>query len=384
MTSTTYPRYYGSDEDSAEWSSDPAPRRKRRNTRTTKKKSSITSNASESQTKSKVKKPGRKPLDKVTVLPSDPKLKRKAQNRAAQRAFRERKEKFVTELQEQIRQIQEEREEREKKLTTENEELRKELEKLREENSILKDSNVAAINFSDKSSPVPLVSPPVTDDQAFSSSAESSPDLYGSSPLSNDPLSDYYSEKSLSETELSPFNGAIPTERYNQFSDFTGFASIPTDQNTVPLADDKTDLFFPDYRTSSNDNDFMIQNDTLPSLFGSDIDLFGLNSPAPLFSSELDPMFSEQMQAIAEQNCTNCTSNNNKKPYKASFVEALRRAKGAGRRLDQVTQEVKENCPDFNLDSLCEDLRRKITFDSGHILSDAEVELYIECMQRNN
>lgn len=150
------------------------------------------------------------------------------------------------------------------------------------------------------------------------------------------------------------------------------------------MTDDKVDLFFPDYRTSSNDNDFMIQNDTLPSLFGSDIDLFGLGSPAPLFSSELDPMLSEQMQALAEQNCTNCTSHSNKKPCKASFVEALKRAKGAGRRLDQVTQEVKEKCPDFNLDSLCEDLRRKITFDSGHILSDAEVELYIECMQRNN
>lgn len=36
MTSTTYSRYYESDDDSAEWNSDPAPRRKRRNTRTSK------------------------------------------------------------------------------------------------------------------------------------------------------------------------------------------------------------------------------------------------------------------------------------------------------------------------------------------------------------
>ncbi|KAI8086414.1 uncharacterized protein BX664DRAFT_157211 [Halteromyces radiatus] len=71
---------------------------------------------------------------------SDPKNKRKAQNRAAQRAFRERKEKHVVELQERIRQLEEEKSTKEVDLETENAKLKDELEKLRQENYALKDA----------------------------------------------------------------------------------------------------------------------------------------------------------------------------------------------------------------------------------------------------
>ncbi|KAI9301308.1 hypothetical protein BJ944DRAFT_243396 [Cunninghamella echinulata] len=73
------------------------------------------------------KKPGRKPN------PASPSL-RKAQNRAAQRAFRERKERHMRELETAIKQIREQRD----KLFIENEQLKSDSEILRSENWYLK------------------------------------------------------------------------------------------------------------------------------------------------------------------------------------------------------------------------------------------------------
>ncbi|KAG1151550.1 hypothetical protein G6F37_004154 [Rhizopus arrhizus] len=73
------------------------------------------------------KKPGRKPN------PASPAL-RKAQNRAAQRAFRERKERHMRELEVAIKEIKEQRD----KLHTENEHLKADSEILRSENWYLK------------------------------------------------------------------------------------------------------------------------------------------------------------------------------------------------------------------------------------------------------
>ncbi|KAI9263321.1 hypothetical protein BDA99DRAFT_64873 [Phascolomyces articulosus] len=73
------------------------------------------------------KKPGRKPN------PASPAL-RKAQNRAAQRAFRERKEKHLRELEVAIKQVREQRD----KLHNENEQLKSENDILKSENWYLK------------------------------------------------------------------------------------------------------------------------------------------------------------------------------------------------------------------------------------------------------
>ncbi|KAI9497307.1 hypothetical protein BDB00DRAFT_805912 [Zychaea mexicana] len=73
------------------------------------------------------KKPGRKPN------PASPAL-RKAQNRAAQRAFRERKERHLRELETAVKQIREQRD----KLQAENEQFRQDSDILRSENWYLK------------------------------------------------------------------------------------------------------------------------------------------------------------------------------------------------------------------------------------------------------
>ncbi|CAG8554127.1 3239_t:CDS:2, partial [Ambispora leptoticha] len=79
------------------------------------------------------KKPGRKPL---TNTPSS---KRKAQNRAAQRAFRERKERYVKELETKIKDL----ESQTAKTTHENAQLKSLVEQLQAENYFLKQSTFA-------------------------------------------------------------------------------------------------------------------------------------------------------------------------------------------------------------------------------------------------
>ncbi|KAJ3396104.1 DNA-binding transcription factor yap1 [Lobulomyces angularis] len=82
------------------------------------------------------KKPGRKPTQ------IDPSNKRTAQNRAAQRAFRERKEKYLSDLETKVRELEEANKlskgESTLKLIQENKQLKETIENLRTENSMLK------------------------------------------------------------------------------------------------------------------------------------------------------------------------------------------------------------------------------------------------------
>ncbi|CEP15633.1 hypothetical protein [Parasitella parasitica] len=87
------------------------------------------------------KKPGRKPMadeDSLSDPDQDPKVKRKAQNRAAQRAFRERKERYVKELEIKIKQVQDAHLVATAHLIRENQQLRAIIYRLESENNALK------------------------------------------------------------------------------------------------------------------------------------------------------------------------------------------------------------------------------------------------------
>ncbi|KAJ3199956.1 hypothetical protein HK099_002949 [Clydaea vesicula] len=90
----------------------------------------------EEQTKQK-KKPGRKPTQ------NDPANKRTAQNRAAQRAFRERKEKYLFDLEAKVKELEEANKlsnfENALNLIQENKQLKETIKNLKSENSMLKD-----------------------------------------------------------------------------------------------------------------------------------------------------------------------------------------------------------------------------------------------------
>ncbi|ORZ06930.1 hypothetical protein BCR42DRAFT_426733 [Absidia repens] len=85
--------------------------------------------------------PGRKPLTEEEIKKSDtdPKSKRKAQNRVAQRAFRERRVNYVKELEDRIKILEESQQGQstDKKIMEENRELKKIIQQLQMENAIL-------------------------------------------------------------------------------------------------------------------------------------------------------------------------------------------------------------------------------------------------------
>ncbi|CAO3687165.1 unnamed protein product [Umbelopsis ramanniana] len=89
------------------------------------------------------RKPGRKPMANTPTPASvDPKQKRKAQNRAAQRAFRERKEKYVKELEDRIAELETSQQNPQANssvtLEKENQQLKELVQKLEAENYLLK------------------------------------------------------------------------------------------------------------------------------------------------------------------------------------------------------------------------------------------------------
>ncbi|CAO3600124.1 unnamed protein product [Absidia cylindrospora] len=347
------------------------------------------------------KRPGRKPLEKAGTsdLTLDPKQKRKAQNRAAQRAFRERKEKHVSELQERIRELEEMTSKTDANLVEENNKLKEQLKKLEEENYALKDAKFT-FQF------------PLSDQQNSNatSSPTTSPSSSSSPANSTDLQDDPSGGSSSSSTEQSPLSLAqeddsdtpIPKSSTNLqgASAFASFGSIPASQDfdflAVPgggngsinsstspydfkeLFQNKGDLFTehraPAPATTAIDelfsDDFTVDNNTgLPALFGGSDDLFGFTSQqqeqhGPLlldtFYMPSDPVPRPHLR-------------------KETLEASLQRSRHEGRPAFEIHQQIK-NCPDFDLDGLCSDLKEKASCsESKYVLSEYDVEAYLNC-----
>ncbi|KAI8882553.1 hypothetical protein K501DRAFT_285777 [Backusella circina FSU 941] len=231
----------------------------------------------EDNKKIETKKLGRKPYDKPIDV-SDPNFKRKAQNRAAQRAFRERKEKYITEMQEQINQLKQEKKEREDELLIENIRLKKEVESLKQENQHLRNA--------------------------------------------------YNSRFDLNKIPPQP---PIDTAR-------------------------------------------QVEVKRLPSLFGNEVDLYSADNPALFANARVEQEEEEEPTNIlqcAPENIKSCTG---------KVLAVLEKARG--RRICQVRQQLKSYCPEFDFDVLCERLKGKVSVDTGHILTDKDVDIYIDFIEQ--
>ncbi|KAK4242032.1 hypothetical protein C8A03DRAFT_40601 [Achaetomium macrosporum] len=84
--------------------------------------------------------------------------RRKAQNRAAQRAFRERKERHVKELESRLQQLEQAQQE----AVSENEKLRRDLQKITTENEILRATSIAAANAGSPAAAAPTTTGPMS------------------------------------------------------------------------------------------------------------------------------------------------------------------------------------------------------------------------------
>jgi len=178
------------------------------------------------------KRPGRKPLDPSKLEnTNDPKQKRKAQNRAAQRAFRDRKERYVSELEEKIAELEEEKKDWAGRLAKETSSLKKRVEELEAENYALKGT---AFTFD-----FPL------------EKARASATQFGAGSPPKDSESDSLSSPSFSRDSSNPFESNSETN--------SNAHSPPSLEEDSPGSTHKDSLFSTSFSESSsspfNDND---------------------------------------------------------------------------------------------------------------------------------
>ncbi|CAO3632810.1 unnamed protein product [Cunninghamella blakesleeana] len=396
------------------------------------------------------KRPGRKPLDKTltsTELALDPKQKRKAQNRAAQRAFRERKEKHVSELQERIKELEELASKNDEDLIQENKRLKEQLRLLEEENYALKDAKFTFefplnnnSNTSTSTSPTTTnISSPTTTVNASSHHASFSSTTSPTSNNNNDQQDDL-SGNSSSCTEQSPLSmgqeedSDTPVTKTPSFQDdpstFLTFGSIAPSQDFDFLAvpggggiggDEKNnnssydvkklfqgkDDLFTGYRAPSSADEFaaddFLLDGGLPALFGSDdTNLFGfstsnnltsptdtlINTPATATIATSSSLFSSPLQQ--ENNNNNNLMFSLDQFYvpseghikKEELEASLYQAKENGVRAYEVQKQLTQ-IPDFNLDSLCDELKKKACCsESKYVLTQHDVESYLKCFDQ--
>jgi hypothetical protein len=130
----------------------------------------------QNQTEAALRRVGRKPVTSEDEDSDDPKNKRKAQNRAAQRAFRERKENHVRLLEERVKELEKSSAEKSTELQLENKMLKEMITKLQTENATLLSSFSYPLStnqsFEERPQKVARASSPQFD--SFSSTASTS------------------------------------------------------------------------------------------------------------------------------------------------------------------------------------------------------------------
>lgn len=283
--------------------------------------------------------------------PLDPKQKRKEQNRAAQRAFRERKERHVQELQERIRQL-EEASASHSDLIRENNLLKEQVKKLQEENYALKGTQFT-FQYPLHENDFKLVTSNNTEKSHYSLSSNSSIKSSSSSSEHDSPQSN-------------PQDNGFNVTSQSEQSSFEHLFAPPENTDfltqSLPVNDIKAPVYnFTDYRVPPSAADsFLLQNDTLPPLFGADVDLFGLSGPAPL---------NETFETVERPSC------------KSQVLETLQQVKGQPVRVGELQQRVQTYCPDFSLDQLCEDMKKKASC-KDHVLTEKEVDCIINYIEK--
>ncbi|KAI7897364.1 uncharacterized protein EV154DRAFT_557672 [Mucor mucedo] len=342
------------------------------------------------QTTTAPKRAGRKPLDKSQTAESslDPKQKRKAQNRAAQRAFRDRKEKHVAELQARIDELEAINATKDQDLVQENEELKKKLQELQQENYALKGAQFTfefpvtagvkdeheTTNTASAAAVAAAMEPYHT--TTTSGSSMSSGNSYSGEDAQHSPLSNEEDSNSADTPVNDVFSANEPMQfglihqQQQQQPDNLDFLAVTGDAYTGDLFHGKDDLF-QDYRVPPND-DFLFANEDLTSLFGGNNELFGFNNNQFSFNSQFGL---PETPATRRFMCPD--------DKKKLLVEKLKKGQQEGKYIYQVHQELQASCPDFDLDSLCSELKKKaVCSQSQYPLTDYDVDAFVKCLDR--
>ncbi|ORE10532.1 hypothetical protein BCV72DRAFT_301708 [Rhizopus microsporus var. microsporus] len=176
---------------------------------------------------------GRKPVTSEDEDSDDPKSKRKAQNRAAQRAFRERKENHVRLLEEKVKELEKLNAEQSTELQKENKMLKEMITKLQTENAALLSSFSYPLSNSvtqDEERPQKIVraSSPISHFDSFSSTASTS--------------STSHTPEATNVNDILGLDTSLPSSALLDHSELFGHASL----DGIFTADPKQfDFFYP-------------------------------------------------------------------------------------------------------------------------------------------
>ncbi|KAI7907116.1 uncharacterized protein BX663DRAFT_494882 [Cokeromyces recurvatus] len=399
------------------------------------------------QTSTTPKRVGRKPIDNSEIpdVPLDPKQKRKAQNRAAQRAFRDRKEKHLAELQARIEELEALNATKNEDLIKENQQLREQLKRLQEENYALKGAQFTfefpisgSINKMLTSTlpitnttmtagtPSGIPSTPITVSSNNTSSDINYDDLNNLYPMTTSGSSmsssnSYSGEDNSSSTEqhspdtnnqtheddstsadtpitsnplFSPEPiqfGLIQPPMASNALDFLAVTDVTdgignglTTVNNFPTGDlfhGKDDLFTSYTLPANNTNDnFLFTNEDLSALFGANEDLFNFNTNINDNNNNNNNNVSLSLNTqfgLPETPTTRRLNLTSEK--KQLLIQQIKKGQEEGKYVHQIHQEIKEKCPDFDLDGLCDDLKKKAQCSSGaYPLTDHEVDAFVK------
>ncbi|KAI8372567.1 hypothetical protein EDC96DRAFT_499819 [Choanephora cucurbitarum] len=347
------------------------------------------------------KRAGRKPLEKSATAEAslDPKQKRKAQNRAAQRAFRDRKEKHVAELQARIAELEALNAKKDEDLVKENEKLKEQLKKLQEENYALKGAQFTfEFPVADHQHPVYHPSDAQYQTTTSSSSISSSNSYSGedgtSSSAEHSPLSNPNTHDDDSPTTTDAQLFASTPLQFGPIVDNTpdflamnvthGFGndligghnfSVTNSDLVFPTGDlfHGKDDPFANYQAPSTNNlndGFLFANENLSNLFGPTDDIFSDNQFA------LNTQFGLPETPAIRRNKISAEK-------KKCLIDKLKKGQQEGKYVYQVHQEIQQQCPDFDLDALCDELKMKAQCSlSTHLVTDKEVEAFVKCLDK--
>ncbi|RCH78313.1 hypothetical protein CU098_000785 [Rhizopus stolonifer] len=309
------------------------------------------------------KKSGRKPLLEKPAKDGiiDPKQKRKAQNRAAQRAYRDRKDKQMAELQARITELEEMNANKDQSLVKENNELKDLIKKLQEENNSLKkpvDENYALKNtqftFEYPTNPIQedvyqILNTKDEPYQLFNNTKDMSRPFYNNSTHDDG----YHTLSNSSSSSTEDAGQSSPSSSNGSFSHKT-----PADVLDNPLLNQSFDNnllihgeedLFPNFPIL--DDNSLFPNEDLTTLFGNDSDPFNLNMA--------------QQFGLPDVATTK----------KHKWLEKLKLSKERGQYLYDFHNELKKEMPDFNIDALCDDMRRKAQCSQAkYIITDTDIE----------
>lgn len=153
-------------------------------------------------------------------------------------------------------------------------------------------------------------------------------------------------------------------------TDNTGLSDSLTKNDTLPTADlfhGKDDLFS-NYLPPNTTDDFLFTNGAdLTNLFGATDDLFGFNN------TNMNAQFGlpdTPRRALPKEK-------------KQQIVEKLKQAQQEGKHLYEGYQDLQKSCPDFDLDLLCDELKKKAQCSvfGGYPLTENDVDAFMKCME---